>query len=165
MRKDYLKKLEKKGWNEREIEKAESVLEKTKEHDAHFSRIVFYSALLVIIFANLIASFAVFFLAIAISSWLLYIVIAVLAGTIGFLYNFLITDIGHLEKKHHVLAGIIIPIIALANFLLITIVANNFIINIGINNIQHNEWVIGAVFAVAFLLPTIIDKIFFNKTR
>ena len=46
--------LQEKGWNENEIKKAESILEKEEKHDTHFSKIVFWSALVVIIFANLL---------------------------------------------------------------------------------------------------------------
>jgi len=165
MRKNLKNKLVSKGWAEHEIARAQEAIETAKEHDAHFSKIVFYTALIVIIFGNLLASFTVMFLAIVISSLLMYLIAIVLGGVIGFLYNYLITDIGHLDKKHHVFATIVIPIIALANLALMIIVANKFIVELGVNNVQHSPWVIGAVFVVAFLLPTIIDKIFFGKSR
>ena len=69
-------------------------------------------------------------------------------------------DIGHLQKKHHLLAGILIPILALANMVVMVITANQFIKNIKINNVQHNPWIIAVVFAVAFILPYLLDKLF-----
>ncbi|MBU1111193.1 MAG: hypothetical protein ABIG93_04135 [archaeon] len=163
MKKDLRGKLAGKGWAEHEIVRAQQAVETAKEHDVHFSKIVFYTALIVIVFGNLLVSFAVMFLAVFISSLLMYLVAIVLGGMVGFLYNFLITDVGHLEKKHHAFAGIVIPIIAILNLALMVFVANKFIVNLGVNNLQHSPWVLGAVFVVAFLLPTIVDKVFFGK--
>ena len=42
-----------KGWHEAEVKKAESILEKTEHQDVFLSKIVFWSALIVIVFANL----------------------------------------------------------------------------------------------------------------
>ena len=50
------KTLKQKGWNEQEIKHAEAILHKEQKHDAHFSKIVFWSALVTIIFANLLVS-------------------------------------------------------------------------------------------------------------
>jgi hypothetical protein len=151
--------LKEKGWSENEIIKAESILEKEKEHDVHFSKIVFWSALIVIIFANLIVSLILIPFLIVLRETILYAIIIILAGTIGFLYNFLITDIGHLEKKHHLAAGIIIPIIALANILVMVLVSNRFITEIEINNPPHNPWIVAIVFAISFVIPYIVDKL------
>ena len=158
MVKSYRSILEKKGWNEKEIQKVTSVLDKQREHDAFFSRIIFYSALLVIIFANVFVSFSVLFLSVALSSWLLYLVVTVLALTIGFLYSYLITDIGHLERRHHLFAGVIIPLIAIGNIILIAVVGNKIILDLGLNTGRHNPWILGIVFGFMFLVPSLIDN-------
>ena len=157
MAKDYHKILSKKGWGNSEILHAKEVLDAEKAHDAHFSRIVFYSALLVIIFANVFVSFAILFLSIVISSWLLFIVVGILALVIGFLYNFLITDIGHLKAKHHRLATFLLPLLAFGNIFLIAFVSNNIITDLGISTSTHNPWILGIVFAILFLIPAFID--------
>jgi hypothetical protein len=154
------KMLKKKGWPEYEIKKTIAILDKEKAHDAFFSKIVFYSSLLVIIFANLMISFAILFLAVALSSWLVYLVAIVLALVIGFLYNFLITDIGHIEKRHHVFALITIPLIALMNIIVMVLLANKIILDLGLNTGQHNIWILAITFALVFLLPSLVDKIF-----
>tara|TARA_Y100000310_G_scaffold268334_1_gene280860 strand:- start:115 stop:591 length:477 start_codon:yes stop_codon:yes gene_type:complete len=151
-------KLEAHGWSETEIKHTQSELEKVASHDVHFSKIVFWSALVVIIFANLIVSLVLIPFLIALQEWFLYLIIAILAATVGFLYNFLIMDIGHLEKKHHLAAGIIIPIIALVNMIIMVLVANKFIADLNVDNV-HSPWLVAVVFAVAFILPYIVDKI------
>ncbi len=154
------KKIEllKKGWQEKEIKKAESILEKEEHHDVFFSKIVFWSALVVTVFANLLISLILIPFLVVLDSWFLFSIIILLGGMIGFLYNFLITDIGHLKKTHHLLAGIILPIIALGNMIMMVFVANRFAVDLKIKN-MHNPWLIGLVFALAFIFPFIIDQI------
>jgi hypothetical protein len=152
--------LKEKGWSEEEIKKAESILEQEKEHDVHFSKIVFWSALVVIIFANLLVSLILIPFLIVFNQLIIYPITALLGGTIGFLYNFLITDIGHLKSKNHLVAGFLVPLIALANMMTMVFVSNRFITEIKIKNSLHNPWIIAGIFAVAFILPTIFYKLF-----
>lgn len=148
----------KKGWTREEIKKAEAFLEKTEPHDIFFSKITFWSALVVVIFANLLVSLILIPFLIVLEKWILYFTVIILAGIIGFLYNLLITDIGHLEKKHHFLAGIIIPIIALANVVIMVLISNKFIADLKLQTSPHNPLVIGIVFALAFITPYLIER-------
>ena len=156
-----------KGWTEEEINKAEQALERAEKHDVHFSKMVFWSALIVIIFANILVSLILIPFLVALKSTILFAVIIIMGGVIGFLYNFLITDIGHLEKKHHILATIIVPVIAVANMLVMVTVANRFILDIKANNPPHDPLIVSFLFLGAFILPYIIDRIriHFQETK
>ncbi len=151
--------LFKKGWTAEEIKKAEAILDKTEPHHIFFSKITFWSALVVIIFANLLVSLVLIPFLIVLNQWILYFTIIILAGVIGFLYNFLILDLGYLEKKHHLLAGIIVPLLALANIVIMVLVSNRFIADLKIRTPLHNPWLIGLVFALAFITPYLIARI------
>ncbi|MFH1682184.1 MAG: hypothetical protein ABIA37_00145 [Candidatus Woesearchaeota archaeon] len=151
--------LLRKGWGEEELKKAEAILEKTATQELFFSKIIFWSALVVIIFANLIISLVLVPFLIVLNQWALYFTVIILAGVIGFLYNFLVLDMGHLEKKHHLMAGIIIPVLALANMIIMVLVSNRFIAELDLHNVPHNPWMIGLVFAAAFITPYLIDKL------
>lgn len=155
--------LQKKGWNDREIAKAERLVNIPRPHDTHFSKIVFWSALLVIIFANFIVSLVLIPFLLVFHDLLLYSIIVLLAGSIGFLYKLLITDIGHLEQKHHLWASILIPLIAAANMILVVIVANQFIKEIGTTSSPQNPWIIAAVFALVLIIPYLLGL--FKKTK
>ena len=150
--------LKEKGWTEQEIERAKNIIEKHEWHDVFFSKIVFWSALLVTIFANLLVSLILIPFLIVLNEWVLFSVVALLGLMIGFVYNFLITDIGHLEKKHHVWAGIILPIITLANLAVMVIYSNRFITELKVNNPLHNPWLIAGLFSIAFILPFLIAR-------
>ena len=151
--------LQKKGWTEEEISKAESILDISKHHDIHFSKIVFWSALAVIVIGNILVSLVLLPFLIVFKSWLLYGFFSVIALVMGSLYNFLITDIGHLEKKNHIIATIIIPIIAIVNLVVIVLISNNFISRLPVDNVPHNQWVLSILFAVAFVLPFLFHKL------
>ena len=147
------KTLKQKGWNEQEIKHAEAILHKEQKHDAHFSKIVFWSALVTIIFANLLVSLVLIPFLIVLAKLVLYAIIALLAGVVGCLYKFLVMDIGHLERKYHQIAAVLIPLIALANIFATVLVSNKFIESIDINLPPHNPWIGSIVFAVAFIIP------------
>ncbi|MEK6809408.1 MAG: hypothetical protein AABY40_01920 [Nanoarchaeota archaeon] len=157
--------LRRKGWSEEDLYKAEAILDRATKQDVFFSKIVFWSALVVIVFANLLISIILIPFLITLYDLILYAIVAVLGLAVGFLYNFLITDIGLLEKKHHRAASIIIPIIAVGNMAAMVLTANRFIENIPINNQPHNPWMVAAVFAAAFILPYILDQVrmFFKR--
>ncbi|MBI2669248.1 hypothetical protein HYX14_05385 [Candidatus Woesearchaeota archaeon] len=158
--------LRKKGWNDAEIRRALNVVQREEHHDIFLSRMVFWSAMMVIIFANIVISFVLLFFLIAFNQWLLYATIILLAGLIGFLYNFLITDIGHLKRHHHLLAGIIIPVLALANMLAVVWLSNRFINNLQVQNQPHNIWLVAVVFAIAFIIPYLADRmILYTKEK
>lgn len=158
MKKHRPLKLAEKGWSESQIRHAESILSKTEHHDVFFARIVFWSAIIIIIFANLIVSLVLIPFLIVFSNWILYSIIILLSGTIGFLYNYLITDIGHLERKHHIAASIIIPIIALTNMIIMIYISNRFIQDLKVKNDLHDPWLISIIFVLAFILPFLIDQ-------
>ncbi|MEK6845567.1 MAG: hypothetical protein AABY26_02315 [Nanoarchaeota archaeon] len=163
MKSHQREKLSAKGWSEKEIQHAEGILEKAEPHNVFFSRMVFWTVVVVIILANLLVSFVLIPFLLFLSPAALYLTIVLLAGTMGFIYNFLITDIRHLEKKHHLLAGIIVPIIGLANLLIVVRVSNYILEGSPLAANANNPWLIGVVFAAVFILPSVLEKIFGKK--
>ncbi len=152
--------LKEKGWSEEEIVHAETALDRAEKQDVHFSKIVFWSALIVTILGNFVVSLILIPFLIVLNKWVLYAIIILLAGSIGFLYKLLITDVGHLEKKHHIAASIAVPLIALANIIGMVLVSNKFIRDLKVENVQHNPVIVAVVFAVVLILPYVLHKIF-----
>jgi hypothetical protein len=160
--------LKEKGWSEKEIIHAEEALNRSEKHDLHFSKIVFWSALIVTIFGNFIVSLVLIPFLIVLNRFVLYAIVVLLAGSIGFLYKLLITDIGHLEKKHHIAASIFVPLIAIANIVGMVFVSNKFIRDLNVENVQHNPLIVALVFAGVLILPYILHLIilpFKNKKK
>ena len=162
MKPEYKQQLFKKGWTQGEMRKAESILERKDFHNVFFSKIVFWSALLVIIIGNILVSLVLIPFLFFLEERALYIIVAILAFMIGALYNFLITDIEYLERKHHVMASILVPLFAVINFILVTVASNNYLKKLG-DNVQHNPWVISLLFAVVFMIPFLWNLITTKK--
>ena len=141
--------LSHKGWSSEEISKASSIVNKKRQHDEHFSKIVFWSALIVIVFANIIVSVVLIPLMFLLNPFALYSTVVVLAGMVGFLYHFLITDIGHLNRKHHLWASIIVPLIAIVNM----------VVMISVSESEYNPWIVGVTFAIVFVIPSFLGQI------
>lgn len=153
--------LQQKGWAQEEIAKAEVLLERVESYDRHFSKIVFAIAVVVTLFAHILVAVVLIPLLIALNQKIVSIIVVILGGMLGFIYQFLVKDIGHLKRKHHLLAGIIVPLFALATTVLVVLVSNKFITDLKIKNTLHNPWVIGVLFAIAFMVPQIISTLFF----
>ena len=159
MRPNLNQRLEQKGWNTQDILHAQKIVEKNDKQDIFFSKIVFWSALVIIIFANIIVSLILIPFLIVLNNVILYSVIALLALVVGFLYNFLITDIGRLGKKHHRAAAVIIPLLGIINMVVVVLISNRFITDVKAQNAPHNPWVAAIVFVVAFIVPYLVDQI------
>lgn len=144
--------LSRKGWTQAELQKTESILEHSDPHHLFFSKMVFWSALLVIVIGNILVSLVVIPFLFFLQPQALYVIVAILALVIGWLYNFLITDIQIMERKHHILASIFVPLFAALNFVLVVIYSNKYLQKLG-DSTQYNPWVVSLLFAVVFLIP------------
>ena len=100
---------------------------------------------------------------IVLREWVLGLVIVVAALIMGWLYTFLIRDIGHLEWHHHAIAAILIPIIVVINFGGMVYLSDRFITELKLTNVQHSPVILGILYGVAFILPYIIDKFFIQR--
>src|SRR3989344_9432680 len=151
--------LKNKGWTKDEITEAKSILDKARHHDLFFSKIVFWSALFVVVLGNIALSLILIPFLIIFQTWLLHVLIVIIALMMGAIYSFLITDIGYLETKHHVAASILVPVIALINLVVIVIISNNFAREISATKQPYNQWLMAAIFAVAFILPFLLHRL------
>ena len=70
------------------------------------------------------------------------------------LFNFLVWDVEeHLTKKHHLIAGIIIPVLAVFNLYMVTKISNSINTVFKITSVRENPLTISAFYVIAFLLP------------
>ncbi|PIN73470.1 hypothetical protein COV20_04570 [Candidatus Woesearchaeota archaeon CG10_big_fil_rev_8_21_14_0_10_45_16] len=150
--------LREKGWSSQEIHKAEKALEEASRHDIAFSRMIFWSALLLTVVANfLVTAVLIPFLAFF-EPWTLYVTMSIIALMIGFVYNFLLSDIAHIEARHHILAGIIVPVIAIGNVVLMIFASDRLLSGSDIV-VTEDPWTLAGVFVAAFLLPYLLGRL------
>ncbi len=166
MKKRVKEKLRLKGWSEADLIKAESINETHKIEDKSESRkemnkLMYWIALLIITTCNLgIALFLVPFL-IVLGSGFSTIVVIIMGLIFGTLFSFIVKDIEHLEKHHHLFAGLIMPAVAVIN-IGIMVRASNFFAELLELEIYHNPLVMSLLYLAAFVLPyffiVILDK-------
>lgn len=149
------------GWVEEAVahDADHVVREKHVPHDPYLSRVVFWSSVFVVIVANILTSVALVPLFAVLTPLFLNVVVAVVALSLGFLYNLLIIDIGHLGRRHHLLAGVIVPLIAVANVVVMAGVGNQIIDALAIQNVKQSPLISAVVYGVAFIVPFLVDRL------
>jgi len=155
--------LVEKGWKKSDINKTIKIIERAKKNKHPqikvLDKFVYWFSLLIAIIGNLIISISLIPVLIVLQGLKLYLVIIALGLAFGLLFELLIRTIENLEIKHHLFLGTIIPIISIINFI---IISNNMKELIGIES-QHNPIIIGAVYAIAFILPYISYQVFLKN--
>ncbi|MBS3131476.1 hypothetical protein J4212_03535 [Candidatus Woesearchaeota archaeon] len=160
------KRLLEKGWEEKEAEKAARITAIAKEsrHPAikKLDKAVYWIALSVAVFGNFVISIALVPVLIALKGIGLYLTVIVLGVSFGLLIELLVRSIEHLERKHHVFLGIFLPAIALVNLVIIANIAFYYEKILKISN-PHNPFLVGIVYALAFIAPFLLYKVLLKK--
>ncbi|MBI5397895.1 hypothetical protein HZB03_00385 [Candidatus Woesearchaeota archaeon] len=158
MPKSLRQKLIEKGWQEEDINRTLDILfseDKQEKHAryAHFSSpIIYWAGLLVAIIGNLLISVVFIPFLMILNSVQLYIIMGSMGAIFGAMFNLLLRDIEHVDAKHHVMAGVFIPSIALITVFVMVTLANTF--NAIIKSpVQHNPYVISVIYVLAFSAP------------
>jgi len=142
------------------MKKEKKLLRKKEDKEIlTMNKLVYWLALLVTIIGNLIISAALIPFLIVLKDVQLYLIIVVLGIAFGLLFDLLLRDIKNIDFKHHVIAAIFIPGIAIVNLFIITKLANRLIEMLNVVNVEHNPIIISIVYAVAFILPYALSKV------
>ncbi|MEK6947461.1 MAG: hypothetical protein AABX32_07690 [Nanoarchaeota archaeon] len=153
--------LEKRGWNAKEIQKAVGIIDTAKKVKTSESRFlekrVYFVLLFLIVAANFAVSVALIPVLMALKGAYLYFIIIVLGVVFGLLFELVIRSIEHLERKHHLVLAFFIPMAALINAAVISQMSNKFGLAFGINNF-HEPLFVGLIYAVSFVLPYIFYR-------
>lgn len=158
---NLVKRLEKRGWEKKEISKAVEIIHNAKQlksaENSFLGKRIYWVLLIIIIAANFAISIALIPVLIALSGMRLYFIVAMLGVIFGLLFELVIRSIEHLEKRHHIFLAVLIPFIALINLFIITNISNNFMTKLDLANL-HNSFIVSTAYAVSFVLPYIIYR-------
>lgn len=156
-----------KRWDKQEVEKAVRILKEAENKKTGWikalDKSVYWVFLIVAILGNIAVSVMLIPILLVLRSFMLYFVIAVLGASFGFIFDLLIRDMEHLEKRHHVIAGFFVPMIAVVNLYIVTVMTNKLEITLRLNNDQHSLLLVGFVYAIAFILPYFYYKVVKKK--
>lgn len=158
--------LKKKGWTKKEIDKTIKIIDKAKKnkhpHIKILDKIVFWIGLIIAILGNFIIAVALIPLLLGLSSFTLYLLIITLGVCVGLLFELLVRSMTHLEKKHHLFFGSLIPVIAIINIFIIAGMANFINRSLLLFN-QQNSFLVAIVYAIAFIAPFCIYHLFLKE--
>jgi hypothetical protein len=161
-----------KGWSEEEVNKALTIMgsENAPEHKKHFvksySPIIYWMALLISIIGNLLVSVIL----IPVFLWItelttLIFVVGFIALVFGGFFTFLLHELEHINQKHHVMAGLFIPAIAVINVYIIVTLSNILDARILKLGVQQNPLLMAIVYVIGFIIPYVVYKIIDLKTN
>jgi len=163
------KTLEEKGWETKDIEKAMNIMQNSPTYNpkqaSKLAGLLYWMLLILIIIGNLLLSVVLVPLLLVMKGVVLYIMVGSVALVWGLLFNVVLHDIEELDTKHHIVAGIFIPFIAIFNVYIIVNLSNQLQGILQITNIEQNPIIIGVVYVGVFMLPFIIQKIQERKGR
>ncbi|HIH38252.1 hypothetical protein J4460_07000 [Candidatus Woesearchaeota archaeon] len=154
--------LRKKGWEDSDIEQAISVLDDPAKQEKHVvyrkssQRVLYWMALLVLTACNLLVSLVMVPLFLVLNYLPLYLIIGSIGLIFGLLFNIVIWDIEHLERKHHIFAGFFIPLVSLIDILVIVHFSNSLAALLSLN-IPQNPVPIVIVYVGMLVLPYLIS--------
>ncbi|MBI2650205.1 hypothetical protein HYX04_02725 [Candidatus Woesearchaeota archaeon] len=158
---NLVNRLEKKGWSKKEIIKAVGIIRNAKQSKGKdiifIEKRIYWILLAIIIAANFAISVALMPILMSLKGIFLYLVIITFGIVFGLLFELVIRSIEHLEKRHHQLLAVLIPLIALANAFVISKISNNLSNTLQLKNFQ-NPILISVIYAASFVLPYIIYR-------
>ena len=157
--------LKEKGWSQEEINKAANILHGSEDPGKiYFSKkmnpILYWLVLILAIVASMVISVVLIPFMLAVESTIgLYSIIALLALSFGFFFRLLLTEIEYVDPKHHVIAGVFIPALAIINIVIVinvTTVIDKIFFGA---RFSQNVVAIGIIYVVSFVAPYLITKL------
>jgi len=143
--------------------------------DVHFfssslSKVVYWSGLVVGVVGNLVISTIMVPFFVFLDSRLVYLILCLIGFIFGSLFGILLYDLRYLDVKHHVVASIFIPFMALLNIYVMFSLINYlhrvvFDSNVlsSLNIQTHNPLLMGLLYVVCFMLPIFLSRLKHRK--
>ena len=159
-------KLKKKGWTKKEINDTLKIFREAKnnKHPAikFLDKSVYWIALAAAILGNFIISVVLIPFLLTLRDFQLYLVIITIGVTFGSLFELLIRSITHLEARHHLFFGFLVPIIAIINVFVITTYSKGLEKKLMIGS-AYNPLVVSVVYGAAFIIPYVFYRLFLKE--
>lgn len=158
MREEQKKYLRKKGWSDPDIKKAETIMEESHKQDksrsgVHTNRVVFWGMLFVMVIGNTLVSLILIPILLAFNRIAADIFVAIIGFVIGLWFNLLVWDIDHITRRHHLIAALTIPGLAVVNLYAITRITNAINDVFVITDLREDPLVVSAIYVISFILP------------
>ena len=125
------------------------------------NRLLYWTTILVLAVCNFLISVLIVPLLLVVNRPAVYITIGALGFFFGFVFNLLISKVGHLETRHHVFAAVFIPLVSVINIFILVALTNRIssLLKMGL---EVNSLLIAVIYVGAFMLPYLYYS---NKLR
>jgi len=156
--------LLKKGWKEEEIDKTLVMLHGSGKQEKHLSFkkevniTLYWTTLLLLTVCNFLISIILIPFLMVTKPFQLDITFGVLGFVFGLFFNHIIRDVEHIEVRHHLIAAVFIPAVALINVFIMVNVANSFADKFAFARHQNPVFV-SLIYIAAFLVPYVIGLV------
>ena len=153
------KRLEKKGWEKKEIDRAVLIIQKAKANrkvnSMFFERKIYFMILVVILACNFAVSIAMVPVILTIKGISIYFILAILGLAFGLLFEIMIRTVEHLEQAHHFFLALFIPLTAFANFFLMARLSSS-----AAGNLQNyfGPISVALAYSAAFSIPYLVYR-------
>ncbi|MBN1157391.1 hypothetical protein JXA85_07240 [Candidatus Woesearchaeota archaeon] len=119
------------------------------------NKIVYWMSLLVLTISNFFIAVVLIPFLLALSPLQLYLIVMLLGGIMGMIFNHLIKDIEHIEIRHHLFAAFFIPLIGVIDLFIVVNLANR-IAKVLLITVQTDALSVSLVFVASFLFPYVV---------
>jgi len=118
-------------------------------------RIHYWLTLMVLTICSFLITFILIPFMLVLNNMAINFIVIILGLLFGLIFTFVVLDLEHLEKYHHVFAGLFIPLVALINMLVLIILTTRIaaIFNI---SIQRDPVIISMLYLGSFVLPYLL---------
>jgi hypothetical protein len=153
--KKLMAKMKKKGWSDEEIEHATLAMQEPRRKiiDPFYDRFLHWIVFLSMLIGNFVIIFYLIPLIFILKSAISYVIIGFIAVVMGKIFEVVISDITHLNRKHNFVVGVVLPFLSLGIFVgFLSMLAETFEIT------GLNIMVVGLIYSVMFVAPFYIKK-------
>jgi len=164
MLKGLKERLIERGWSEAEAHRVHEIMHSKENVEKHITikqnmnLTLYWMSLIVLTICNLLVSLVLIPFLLVLKSFFVDIIAVILGVVFGLLFNLVINDIEHIEIKHHLVAAVFIPSLAIVNVFIMVNVANRFAEILKLD-IHRNPLIISILYATAFIVPYIITVV------
>lgn len=158
-----LKKLKRKGWSEEELHHAGIVFSQhhAEHHVVHprYDKVIHWTVFFAIILGNIITFLILIPPLYTFNHPILYALVGIVALGFGLIYDILFKNMTHLQKHHHVGIAIVLPLISMASFANMLIIANTYFHSESSIIVDH-PLILSSVYAIMLLVPYYTRRVF-----
>lgn len=134
----------------------EEITHSSKEMKDSIHEFMYYISLLLLVLTNFAAVFMLLPVFLFLKGFELYAILILFSILLGFLFNTLLHAMHHLGEKHHVIATVLVPAMALFDMIVLIRALDKMSLVLGVP-LQYNPLSVILTFIVIFLMPYFFD--------